>query len=139
MNRDSDRYRYLPIIARIFLGALFLKSGFGKIPGWEGTAGYMAAKGMPFVPFFLFWAIVLEIFGALSIIIGYKARWGAIALIVFLIPTTLIFHNFVAEAAQLGAFVKNFSVLGGLLMILWAGAGPVSVDNHLENRKNKSD
>lgn len=124
--------RIAPLLGRTLLSAIFLMSGFNKITGWSAAAGYMASKQMPAVPFFLAMAILFELAGGISVITGYKARFGALLLLVFLIPTTLIFHNFwAAEAAQqqnqMIHFLKNVSIMGGLLVIIGLGPGPLSL------------
>jgi len=121
------------LAGRILLGALFIVSGFGKITGYDGTAGYMAAKGMPFVNVLLPAAIAVELGGGLLLALGYKARWAALAIFLFLIPTTLIFHAFWGidpkEAAmQQINFLKNVSIAGGMLMVFAHGPGAYSVD-----------
>ena len=121
------------LVGRILLGALFIISGFGKITGYEGTAGYMASKGLPFVNLLLPAAIAIELGGGLLLAIGYKARWAALAIFLFLIPTTLIFHAFWGidpkEAAmQQINFLKNVSIAGGMLMVFAHGPGAYSVD-----------
>ena len=128
--------KFTPLVGRLILAAIFLISGLGKIGNWGGTAGYMAAKGMPLVSLFLLGAIVIEVLGGASIVLGLKARLGALALIVFLIPVTLIFHNFwafegQAMQQQVIQFLKNLSILGGLLFVAVYGAGPVSFDSRL--------
>ena len=125
--------KFGPALGRVLLSLVFLLSGIGKIGNWDGTAGYMASVGMPMVTLFLVGAIVLEIGGSLSVILGFKARWGALALIVFTIPTTLIFHNYWAmEGADAFnnqvMFMKNLAMSGGLLLIMVHGAGPLSLD-----------
>jgi len=122
-----------PLVGRGLLSVIFLLSGVGKLADWSGTAGYMASKHMPAVPFFLLAAVTFELLGGLSVLTGFKARWGALALIVFLIPVTLIFHNFWAyegmeQKTQMINFLKNLAIMGGLLMVAANGAGPISVD-----------
>lgn len=117
----------LLVVARIMMSIIFLNSGYGKIMNFEGTSAYMAAKGMPLVSLFLVGAIVVEIGGGLSLLLGLKARWGALSLFLFLIPTTLIFHKFwgleASEAAmQQIHFLKNLTIMGGLLAVAAAGA-----------------
>lgn len=112
-----DRYTY--IVSRTALGLIFLSSGISKITGWHATAGYMASKGMFAVPFFLAAAIVLELGGALLLISGFRPKLGALMLVVMLLPTTLIMHNFWAATGQehqmqMIQFMKNLSILGGL-------------------------
>jgi putative oxidoreductase len=123
----------LLLLGRVLLSLIFILSGYGKITGWEDTSAYMASKGMPLVPLFLLGAIILELGGGLLVAVGYRARIGALALIIFVIPTTLIFHNFWALAdperqLQTIMFLKNVSMLGGLLLIVACGAGRFSVD-----------
>ncbi len=125
--------RYFSVVGRILLSLIFLLSGIGKIADWPGTAGYMASMGMPAIPFFLTMALLFELAGGVSLLVGFKARLGALGLIVFLIPTTLIFHNFWAYAGmerqmQLINFLKNLAILGGLSLVAAFGPGPASLD-----------
>ncbi|MGC8915448.1 MAG: DoxX family protein [Thermoanaerobaculum sp.] len=112
---------------------IFIVSGINKIMDWDGTAGYMASKGMPMVPLFLLGALVFELVGGLSVLLGFKARMGAILLIIFIVPATLIFHNFwtlegMERQIQMMMFMKNLAILGGLLLVLGLGPGPASLD-----------
>ncbi len=121
---------YIPLVARIFLSVIFLRSGISKILDFGGTQQFMAANGIPLAltGLLLVGSIILELAGGLSVLLGYKARWGAIALIVFLIPTTLIFHTNFAEEMQVIQFLKNLALIGGLLMVVYFGSVPVSID-----------
>src|SRR5258706_14030344 len=85
------------LVGRLLLAAMFIYSGFGKITGFEGTVGYIASKGLPIPQLMAIVAIVCELGAGVLLLVGYKARWGALAIFVFLIPTTLIFHNFWAS------------------------------------------
>ncbi|RMG94678.1 MAG: DoxX family protein [Deltaproteobacteria bacterium] len=133
----SVRTDYLYPVARTLLALIFVASGLAKIPGWDRTAAMMAAEGMPWVPLFLVGAIVVEVLGGLSVLFGYRARWGALALAAFLVPTTLIFHDFWTFAGmerqiQMIMFMKNLSIMGGLLFVAATGAGPFSLDARRE-------
>lgn len=126
--------RWSPLVGRVLLSLIFIMSGLQKITAWNQTAAYMASKHMPAVPLFLAAAIVLEVFGGLSVLTGFKARLGAMALIVFLVPTTLIFHNFWAytgqeQQMQMINFMKNLAILGGLFVVLGLGSGELSFDS----------
>ena len=118
-----------PLIGRIFLSLIFILSGFGKIGDFSVTKQYMASVGMPAVGFFLVMAIIFEIVGGLSVISGFKARWGAIILIIFLIPATLIFHRNIGDQMQMIQVMKNLALIGGLLMVVSFGPGAFSIDN----------
>ena len=128
---------FLVPIGRLFLSAIFLSSGFGKIFKFAGTQQYMEAKGMPIAALFLVFAIILEIAGGLSVLLGYKTQWGALALIIFLIPATLIFHNQLSDQMQMIMFMKNVAILGGLFMVVSFGAGPLSLDNRSSSVKTE--
>ena len=123
--------RYLPLIGRILIALIFLLSAFGKITDFSGTQQYMASAGMPATGLLLVAAIAFELFGALSVLLGFRARWGAIALIVFLIPATLIFHTDFADQNQMIHFMKNLSIMGGLLFVVAHGSGAFSLDRRL--------
>lgn len=121
------------LLGRMLLALLFIVSGFGKITGFSATAGYMASKGMPIPEVLLVGTIALELLGGLLLVVGWKARWVALAIALFLIPTTLIFHNpagLDAQAAQAQTihFLKNLSILGGMLMVMAFGPGAWSFD-----------
>ncbi|HEY6051790.1 MAG TPA: DoxX family protein [Thermoanaerobaculia bacterium] len=129
---DEKLERTLTVVGRILLAAIFILSGVGKITAWSGTAGMMAAKGLPAPQVLLALAIAFEILGGLSVATGYRARTGALMLIVFLILATLIFHNFWAyqggeREMQMAHFLKNVAILGGLLIVVARGPGRPSV------------
>jgi putative oxidoreductase len=114
--------RYLVMFGRVLLSLIFLLSGLGKIIDWDGNAQVMASQGLPLIPLLLVGAIVTELAGGLSVLLGWKARWGALLLFLYLIPTTLIFHDFWTFTGpemqtQLVNFLKNLSIMGGLLLV----------------------
>lgn len=126
---------YIALGGRILLALIFIMSGISKITDFEGTLAYMSAYGMPLTWLFALGAIALELVGGISLIAGFLTRLGALALIVFLIPTTLIFHTDFADKLQMIMFMKNLAIIGGLLMVFSFGAGKISVDEVLNKRK----
>jgi len=126
-RKNNSLDNLLSLAARVLLSALFLMSGINKILNPADTQQYMASYGMPLTGLFLMGAIALELAGGLSVLLGYKARWGAIALIIFLIPATLIFHTNFADQMQTIQFMKNLAILGGLLMIVQSGSGDIAI------------
>lgn len=124
--------RFAPLLGRILIGQLFLLSGLGKIFAFNGTAGYMASKGLPMIPLLLVLTIVIEVGGGLMIIFGWRARLAAAILFLWLIPTTFIFHNFwgvpdAEKMAQQINFQKNLAIMGAMLFIYAFGSGPYSL------------
>ncbi len=125
--------RFAPLVGRMLVAAIFLWSGIGKIVGFAGTAGYMASMGVPLAELALVVTIVVEVGAALMLILGWQARLGAAALLLWMIPVTLIFHAFWAAPAdqaqmQMIQFFKNVGLMGAMLLIIGFGAGPYSVD-----------
>lgn len=133
MNQVRRDLSTVALLGRFLLAFIFIASGLMKIPGWDQTSRYMASKGMPLIPFFLAGAIFIEVAIGLSMLFGYKTRFCATLIFLYLIPTTLIFHNFWAlEGAereiQLTNFLKNLSIMGGLLQVAAFGGGAKSID-----------
>ncbi len=122
---------YLPLAARICLAIIFLNSSLGKMFDFAATQAMMAERGLPVPALLLLGNIVFQLLGGISLILGFKQRWGAILLILFLIPTTLVFHPFWADGGETTAFLKNLALVGGLLMAIQAGPGPLSLDAQL--------
>lgn len=122
-----------PLVGRILLALIFVMAGFGKIPGFEQTAGYMASKGLPMVNILLALTIVIELGGGLMIMLGLFARYAAAIIFLFCIPVTFIFHDFwnVADAQaaymQQLFFMKNLAIMGGLALVVAFGSGKFSI------------
>jgi putative oxidoreductase len=115
------------LAGRILLAVIFILSGFDKIIHYAGNAGYMASAGIPLINILLPLAILVELGGGLAIACGWKTRWAAAALCLFIIPTTLVFHAFWTSPAaetqmQMIHFMKNLAIMGGMLVL--AGFGP---------------
>ena len=121
------------LLGRILLAVIFIKAGWGKIGGFEGTAGYMASKGLPMPQVLLVLTILVELGGGILLAIGWKARWAALAIAAFIVPATLVFHQFWGIPAdqvvnQSNHFFKNVAIIGGMLMVFAFGPGAYSVD-----------
>jgi putative oxidoreductase len=114
------------LAGRILLALIFLDSGTEKFTHYQGTLGYMVKAGLPFPEALTVLSGLVEIVSAVLIIVGWKTRWGALALVLWMIPVTLIFHN-PSVAAQMTHFMKNVAITGGLLMLFAYGPGALSV------------
>lgn len=123
--------RYGPIVGRILLAAIFIVAGMNKLLNFGGTAAYMESAGLPMVEVLLVATIVIELGGGLMIALAWKARWAALAIFLFIIPVTLIFHDFWTVEGQemqnqLNHFMKNLAIMGGMLYVIVMGSGPYS-------------
>ncbi len=124
---------YAPLLGRILLAFIFLQSAFEKALNYPKTLALMGARGIPEPQILLPLAIAVLFAGAIMILIGWKAHWGALLLILFMIPATLYFHNYWTyppelQLNQFHHFIKNLAILGALSMILGMGSGALSVD-----------
>jgi len=97
MNQQPHQPSLLNRIARVLLCLVFIHAVIGKLTGFAGVAGAIAAKGLPLAPVLLVAAMALMAVGSALVISGWKARLGALLLLLFLVPTTLLFHGDVAD------------------------------------------
>jgi putative oxidoreductase len=124
---------FMMLLGRLCLCTIFILSGIGKFLQPDATSLYMAAKGMPLIPFFLYASAIIEVLGGVLLFFGLKTRWAAFILALYLIPVTAIFHSFwntipIESELQLIEFLKNLAIIGGLLYITATGAGKASLD-----------
>jgi putative oxidoreductase len=128
----------LILIGRVLLALMFVGAGISKIGGFDGTVGYIASKGLPLPSLLAVATIALEVVGGLALIVGWQIRWAALALALFTLAASVIFHNFWALPAdqqmmQQLMFMKNLSVAGGMLVLAAFGAGAFSLDARRHN------
>jgi len=101
----------------------------------QKAIGYGVTQGVPLASVAVPLSGVIALLGGLSVALGYKAKWGACLLVLFLIPVTLMMHNFwaisdpVMAQMQQTMFMKNLALLGAALFISQMGSGPLSLDN----------
>ena len=114
--------------ARILLAAIFILSGFAKIDAADGTIGYIASVGLPYAEVIYYAVIALELVGGFGLVIGFKARFVALALAGFSIIAALLFHAELGDQNQFIHFLKNFALAGGLIQVAAFGPGKLSLD-----------
>lgn len=129
----AKRVDFLAPVSRLLISLIFILSGLAKIPGWSQTEAMMADRGIPYVGFFLSMAILVEFVCGVLILAGNRTRLAASVLVAYLVPVTLLFHdywNFEGSERMLQniMFLKNLSILGGLLGVVVHGAGAYSID-----------
>ena len=127
------QYDGAALVGRILLAAIFIISGFGKIGGFEGTAGYIASKGLPMPQVLATLTILIELGGGILLAVGWKARWAALAIALFTLLAAVLFHNYwtVTGPARMGefnSFWKNIAIVGGMLLVVAFGPGRLSID-----------
>jgi putative oxidoreductase len=124
---------YVPLIGRILIGLLPLMSGLMTHFSEQGVQ-YAEAHGVPAASVLVPLSGVVAIVGSLSIIIRYRAQVGAWLLVLFLLPVTFMMHDYwkvtdeMQRQVQMVIFFKNLGLLGGVLLLAYYGAGPISLD-----------
>ncbi len=120
---------YLSLVGRILIGLIFVMSGINKVLTPEATQQYMASHGLSTLTTVLYIAaIVVEVGAGACLLVGYQTRRAASLLLLFMIPTTLLFHTNFDDQNQMIHFLKNLSMSGGLLYVMVYGPGPMSMD-----------
>lgn len=130
-----------PLVGRFVLGWYFLSQGWLMGHQWDQTVSGMAARQVPIAPLLLALAIVVMVLGALSLILGYHARHGAMLLFAFVIIAAVLMHGFwndpgATRAADYELFARNMAIAGGLLMIVGLGPGRFAFDNRGNRRRD---
>lgn len=132
INRAKSKLWAVPI-GRTLFSLIFLFASIGHFS--SGTIGYAQSQGVPMPSLLVPLSGLMAFLGGLSILLGYHARVGATLIILFLVPVTFYMHNFWAvtdpqmHQMQMVHFLKNLSMLGGAILILFYGSGPYSVDS----------
>ncbi|MBI1803740.1 MAG: DoxX family protein [Ignavibacteriae bacterium] len=130
--------KYIVLLGRIFYSSIFVMASFGHFS--EQTIGYAAAQGVPLASIAVPLSGVMALLGGLSVALGYKAKYGAWLLVLFLVPVTVMLHNFWAVTDPMMArmqqvmFMKNLTMLGSAFLIAHFGSGPLSLDVLLKAR-----
>ena len=132
---------FVILLGRMFYSFIFIFASLQHFT--KPLMDYAASHGVPMVGFLVPFSGVIAFLGGLSILLGYKGRWGAFLLVVFLVPVTLVMHNFwaVSDPAsrqiQTIMFMKNLSMLGAALIILSFGTGALSLDKAGNGKRSR--
>jgi len=131
--------KQLSLVGRVLFSLVFLAAAPGHFQA--GTIAYAAAQGVPLASLAVPASGVLALLGALSVILGYRTRWGAAALVAFLVPVTFSMHAFWAVSdpmlrqLQMAMFMKNAALIGAALTLMASGAGAYSLDARAQARR----
>jgi putative oxidoreductase len=123
--------RPLFLVGRLLFSLIFLLAGFNNFA--SRTIAFAASQGVPLASIAVPLSGVIAFLGALSILLGYRAKLGAWLIVLFLVGVTPVIHNFWAvtdpmmHQIQMIMFLKNLAMLGGALLITQFGSGPWSI------------
>ena len=120
-------------LGRLFISSLFIIEGFRKFSSPDGGMMYMSQYGVPEILFYP--SVVFEIIVPLLLVIGYKTRIMSSLLFLFVLTVTVIFHTDFGNSMQLISFLKNTSIMGGLLIIISNKPQKFSIDYYQGSKK----
>ena len=119
---------YIALAARICLCLIFFNAAISHLTDFGGFVETISGQGLPLAGLLAAGTIFFQFIGAISLLLGYKTKIGSILLIIFLIPATIFFVNPIADPSRLTDFFSNIGLIGGLLMVIYAGSGALSID-----------
>ncbi len=125
--------RLTALVGRVLVTPVFLVTGYMKATHFSATAASLASMKIPLATFAAAVAILIELGGGISVVLGFKTRFWAWIMFLYLIPVTFLVHSFwkMSGAAQMDNmihFLKNLSIMGALLLLAACGPGPLSLD-----------
>ena len=132
VSAERSALAWLVPLGRVLFALIFVSSGLSHFS--RQTIAYAASQGVPAAGFFVPLAGVLAVVGGIGVALGFQTRIAALLLVVFLVPVTFKMHAFwTAQDAMMAMnqkihFLKNLSMLGAALFLIYFGGGPVSVD-----------
>jgi putative oxidoreductase len=139
---EEGHVRYAALAGRQLFSIIFIVASAGHFS--PSTIDYAAQHGVLMPGLLVPLSGIIALTGGLSVLLGYQTRLGAWLLVVFLVPVTLVMHNFWAASdpmvfqVEKGMFLRNVTMLGGALVISYFGAGPLSLDAFLNVRRESS-
>ncbi|WP_029147486.1 DoxX family protein [Methylophilus sp. 5] len=122
------RQRWVSFLGRVLLSLIFIVSGIAKIMDPAGTIAYIQSAHLPLPHLAYFVALVVELGLGIALLIGFKAQLAAAGIAMFTFVTALMFHSNMADPLQVIMFLKNTTIIGGLLVVIAFGPGGYSVD-----------
>jgi putative oxidoreductase len=132
-----------PLVGRIVLAWFFLSAALRYAGQWDGTILLMGMKGVPAPALLLAIGILVMFVGAISLMMGFHARYGAMLLFAFTLIASVLMHDYwrigdaATRAADYEIFARNIAIAGALLIMVGMGSGPFSLDNVLNAPKKK--
>src|SRR3979409_93282 len=124
----------IPLVGRILIGLIFLVAGIRKVMGFAGAVAYLTKLGFPAPEVMAVIAIIIEIGGAILLIVGWRTRWAAWLLVLFVVVAAFAAHRFweITDAGQyynqMNHFLTTAAIAAALLSVATFGPGSASVD-----------
>ena len=131
MNALFDKLKpFFNLSARLLMSCIFIVAGWDKIASYAGVQGFMRSIGVPGALLPL--VILVELGGALALLVGYQTRIAAFALAGFALLAGSLVHFHPGDHENMIVFMDNLAMVGGLLLFVQYGGGALSVDSRLK-------
>jgi len=121
------------VLGRIFISSLFIIEAIRKFFSPDEGMMYMSDYGVPEILFYP--SLIFELVVPVILIAGFKTRFFASLLFLFVLSVTVIFHTDFSNNMQMISFLKNLAIMGGLLIIISNKPQMCSIDYYLESKK----
>ena len=121
------------VLGRIFISSLFIVEAIRKFFSPDEGMMYMSDYGVPEILFYP--SLIFELVVPVILIAGFKTRFFASLLFLFVLSVTVIFHTDFSNNMQMISFLKNLAIMGGLLIIISNKPQMCSIDYYLESKK----
>ncbi|HUO99082.1 MAG TPA: DoxX family protein [Rhizomicrobium sp.] len=135
---------FSPFVGRLVFGWFFLSQVAYYGGDWDGTVALLGFRGIEPAPFVLAIALLLVSMGAVSLILGFHARYGALLLFAITTAAAVLMHdywhitdNLTARHADFELFACYAAIAGGLLLLVGQGPGPLAFDSRSGGQKKK--
>lgn len=122
------RQRWVSFLGRVLLSLIFIISGITKVMDPAGTIAYIESAHLPMPTLAYVVALFVELGLGLALLVGYRSQLAAAGIALFTFVTALMFHSNMADPVQVIMFLKNTTIIGGLLVVIAFGPGGYSVD-----------
>ena len=120
--------KHIALLGRILLSGVFIIHGIIKIVNFESIWHALQFKGFPMAPIVLIIVIFIELIGGIAVLIGFQAKFFSPIMALYLFVITIVNYPFWSDFMFFEEFIRNMAIVGGLLILEYAGAGQESVD-----------
>ncbi len=116
------------LIGRVLIAAVFFFGALNWLFTMSPPIGFIASKGLPAAALLGWIALVFKLGGSVMVILGFKTRLAVLMLLVFTLITAFLFQFPDSFWPLGGTFMKELSMIGGLLVLMTTGPGKYSLD-----------
>ena len=124
-----------PFVGRVILAWFFLAEAYSRTINWDATVSLLDMEGVPFPPITHFVALTVLVLASISLIIGLRARIGALGLFAFVTVSNIFMNDYwnIADVIErqnaAEAFARNLALGGGLLVLMGLGPGRFAIED----------